>query len=81
MFEQSQRRAGAGCGRGQAFNLITEEEEASEEVVVGTILVHSVLVISLINSGASHYYISTSFVMMHSIPCNDMDTQWEKMGL
>ena len=24
-----------------------------------------------------HIAISTRFVMMHSIPCNDMDTQWE----
>jgi len=77
VFKQSQRRARAGCGRGQAFNLTAEKAEASEEVVAGTILVRSVPVISLFDSGASHCYISTSFVMMHSIPCYDMDTQWE----
>jgi len=71
------RRVGAGHGRGQAFNLTAEEAEASEEVVAGIILVHSVPVISLFESGASHCYISTSFIMMHSIPCNNMDTQWE----
>ena len=77
MFKQSQSRAGAGRGRGQAFNLTTEEAEASEEMVAGTILVHSIPVISLFDYGASHCYISISFVTMHSIPCNDMDTQWE----
>ena len=77
MFKQSQRRVGAGRGRGQTFNLTTEEVEASEEVVAGTILVHSVSVILLFDFGASHCYISTSFVMMHSVPCNDTDTQWE----
>jgi len=68
------------CGRPD-FQPNCRETEASEEVVAGTILVHSVPVISLFDSDASHYYISTSFIMMHSIPCNDMDTQWEKMGL
>ena len=46
-------------------------------VVAGTILVYSVPVISLFDSGASRCYISTSFVMKHSIPCYDMDTPWE----
>jgi len=40
-------------------------------------MVHSIPVISLFDSGASHCYIFTRFVMMHSISCNDMDTQWE----
>ena len=57
--------------------MTVEQVEASEEVVAGTILVHSILVVSLFDSGVSHCYISTRFVMMHSIPCNDMDTQWE----
>jgi len=77
VFKQSQKRAGAGRRRGQAFNLTAEEAEASEEVVVGTILIHSVPVISLFESGASYCYISTSFIIMHFIPCNNMDTQWE----
>jgi len=77
VFEQAQKRAGASCGRGQAFNLTAEQADASKKVVAGTILVHSIPVISLFDSGASHCYISTRFVMMHSIPFNDMDTQWE----
>jgi len=40
-------------------------------------MVHSIPVISLFDSGASHCYISTRFVMMHSIPCNDINTLWE----
>ena len=73
MFEQAQRRARTGCERGQAFNLTAEQAEASEKAIAGTILVHSIPVISLFDSGASHCYISTIFVMMHAIPCNDMD--------
>jgi len=77
VFKQSQRRTGARRGRGRAFNLTVKEVEASEKVVAGTILVHSVPIISLFDSDASHCYLSTSFVMMHSIPCYDMNTQWE----
>jgi len=40
-------------------------------------MVYSIPVISLFDSSAPHCYISTRFVMMHSMPCNDMDTQWE----
>ena len=40
-------------------------------------MVHSISIISLFDSGASYCYISTRFVMMHSIPYNDIDTQWE----
>ena len=75
VFKQSQRRARASRERGQAFNLTAEEAEASEKVVAGTILVHSFSVISLFDFDALHCYISTSFVMMHSIPYYDMDTQ------
>jgi len=50
----TQRMAGAGHGRGQAFNLIAEEAEESDDVVEGTILVHSVPVISLFDSAGSH---------------------------
>jgi len=45
--------------------------------MAGTILVYSVPVISLFDFGASHCYISTSFITKHSIPCFDMDTPWE----
>jgi len=77
LFEQAQRRTGAGRERGHAFNLIAEQAEASEEVVAGTILVQSFSVISLFDSGASHCFISTRFVKMHSIHYDDIDTQWE----
>jgi len=57
--------------------LTAEQAEASEKVVAGTILVQSFLVISIFNSGASHFYISTRFIKMHSIQYDDIDTQWE----
>ena len=67
MFKQAQRGARAGHGRGHAFNLTVELAKASEEVVAGTILVYSVPVISLFDSGTSYCYISTRFTMTHSI--------------
>ena len=77
LFKQAQRRTGAGRGRGYAFNLTVEQVEASENVVAGTILVQSFPVIQPFDSGASHCYISTRFVKMHSIHYDDIDTQWE----
>ena len=57
--------------------MIAKQAEASEEVVAGTILLQSFPIISLFDSGASHCYISTRFVKMHSIYYDDIDTQWE----
>ena len=54
VFEQAQRRARTGRGRDQAFNLTAEQAEASEKVIAGTIMVHSILIVLLFNSGAFH---------------------------
>ena len=67
LFEQAQRRIRAGHRRGHAFNLTAEQAEVSEEVIAGSILIQSFPVILLFDSGASHCYISTRFVKMHSI--------------
>jgi len=74
---QAQRgpRTGVGRGRGQAYNLTAEEAEASGEVVAGTILVYSVSVLSLFDSDASHYFISSRFTALHSIPLVCMGDQ------
>ena len=74
MFKQAQRKTCASRGGGQAFKLTAGQAEASEEVVAGTILVHSVLIISLFDSGTSYYCICTRFVIMHYVPSSDMDT-------
>ena len=67
---QAQRgpKTGVGCGRGQAYNLTAEEAEASGEVVVSIILVHSVPVLSFFNSGASHCFISSRFIALILYP-------------
>jgi len=70
-------RTGVGCGRGQAYNLIAEEAEASGEVVARIILVHPVPVLSLFDSGASHCFISSRFTALHSIPLVCMGDQWK----
>jgi len=70
-------RTGVGRGRGQAYNLTAEEADASGEVVAGTILVHSVLILSLFDSGASYCFISSRFIALHSIPLVCMGDRWE----
>jgi len=55
-------------GKGQAYNLTAEEAEASDEVVAGNILVYSIPVLSLFNSGASHCFLSNTFTALHAIP-------------
>jgi len=40
-------------------------------------LVHSVPVLSLFDSGASHCFISSRFIALHSIPLVSMGDQWE----
>jgi len=57
--------------------LTAEEAEASGEVVAGIILVHSVPVLSLFDSGASHYFISSRFTALHFIPLVCMGDQWK----
>ena len=66
-YNQAQQRAGVAAGRGigQAFNLTTEDAETSGDVVAGNILVHSVAVLALFDSGASHCFISERFVRLH----------------
>ena len=61
-------RTAAGRERGQAYNLIAEEAETSEEVIAGKIMVHSKHVLTLFDSSASHCYISYSFTTLHSTP-------------
>lgn len=52
----------------------TEEAEVATDVVLGTLLVNSVLVKVLFDSGASHSYLSTSFASLHDIPLEPLRT-------
>ena len=61
-------RTGTGREKGQTYNLTAEESEASGEVVADKILVHSISVLSLFDSGASHYFISSRFTALHFKP-------------
>ena len=76
-FDQAQggARSGARCRRGQAYHLTTEEVEASDEVVACKILVYSISVLSLFDSGASQCSISNRFVALHSIPVVNTESQ------
>ena len=64
-------------GRGQAYNLTTEEAEASEEVMAGKILVHNNSGLALFDAGESHCFISSKFVALYCIPLVCVDGRWE----
>ena len=74
-FNQVQRRAGHGAGH--AYNLTTEEADGSTNVVACNIPVHSVHVLLLFDSGASHCFISYSFAIDHDIPIARLENPWE----
>jgi len=76
-FNRVQQRGGAGRGRGQAFNLTKEEAEGSADVVAGNLLANSIPISTLFDSGASHCFVSSSFVAMHALPHKDLGYPWD----
>jgi len=68
---------GAGRGTGQAFNLTKEEADGADDVVAGKVSIHSFPVMSLFDSGASHCFISSRFVDLHSVPSVKLKDEWE----
>jgi len=48
-----------------------------DKIVAGKILINSIPVLSLFDSGASHCFISSRFTALHSIALVDMNNQWE----
>ena len=58
-YSQVQNEACTRVGhrKSQAYNITDEEAEASGEVGASKILVHSILVLSFFDSGASHCFI------------------------
>ena len=57
--------------------MTAEDAEVAGDVVAGNILVHSVAVLALFDSGASHCFISDIFVRLHSLPQRTMSSAWE----
>jgi hypothetical protein len=68
---------GAGRGAGQAYNLTTDEADRSDDVVAGKVSIHSVPIMSLFDSGASHCFISSRFVDLHVVPSVKLKEEWE----
>ena len=56
---------------------MTEDAEASGNVVEGNVLIHSVPVLALFNSGASHCFVSSRFANVHSLPQYETRCMWE----
>ena len=57
--------------------MTAEKVEASDEVVAGNILVYSILILSLFYSGASHFFLSSTFTTLHAMPLICMNNHWE----
>jgi hypothetical protein len=54
--------------RGKVNHVIVEEAQEAPDVVIGTFFVNNTSAVMLIDSGASHSFISTAFVEKHSLP-------------
>src|SRR6185503_19267049 len=65
---QQMRQPQQSFGRARVNHNNTQEGQGAQGVVLGEYLVSSALVIELFDSGASHSFISSSFVEKHNIP-------------
>ena len=72
---QRRGRTAVSRGRGQAYNLTTEEAKTSEEVITNKITVYSKHVLALFDSGTSYCFISDNFTALHSIHVECLDNQ------
>jgi hypothetical protein len=57
---------------GKVNHISTEEAQQAQDVVLGMFLASSHPAIVLFNSGASHFFISSSFVVRHQLPITIM---------
>jgi hypothetical protein len=65
---QQMRQPQQSYGRARVNHINAQEEQEAQGVVLGEFLVSSVLATILFDSGASHSFISSSFVEKHNIP-------------
>jgi hypothetical protein len=65
---QQMRQPQQSCGRARVNHINAQEAQEAQGVVLDEFLVSSVLATILFDSGASHSFISSSFVEKHSIP-------------
>jgi hypothetical protein len=57
---------------GKVNHVITEEAQQAQDIVLGMFLTSSHPAIVLFDSGASHSFISSSFVVKHQLPITIM---------
>jgi hypothetical protein len=65
---QQMRQTQQSYGRARVNHINAQEDQEAQGVVLGEFLVSSVLETILFDLGASHSFISSSFVEKHSIP-------------
>jgi hypothetical protein len=65
---QQMRQPQQSYGRARVNHINTQEAQEEQGIVLGEFLVSSVLATILFDSGASHSFISLSFVQKHNIP-------------
>jgi hypothetical protein len=54
--------------RGKVNHVAVEEAQEAPDVVIGTFSVNDLSAVVLLDSGASHSFISTAYVEKHSLP-------------
>jgi hypothetical protein len=65
---QQMRQPQQSYGRARVNHINAQEAQEAQGIVLGEFLVSSVLATMLFDSGASHSFISLSFVEKHNIP-------------
>jgi hypothetical protein len=65
---QQMRQPQQSYGRARINHINAQEAQEAQGVVLGEFLVSSVFATILFDSGASHSFISSSFVEKHNIP-------------
>jgi hypothetical protein len=65
-------RKSSEAARASEFHVTSDEAQQAQDIVLGMFLTSSHLTTILFDSGASHSFISSSFVMKHSLPIATM---------
>ena len=73
MLHRGRRSANQSVNRGRVHHVTAEEAQEAPDIVLGTLKVNSVPATVLFDSGASHSFISLSFVEAQSLPLNLMN--------
>ncbi|XP_038988015.1 uncharacterized protein LOC120112523 [Phoenix dactylifera] len=70
-----QQTGGGSRTQGRVYALTQQDAQASNTAVTGTLLVHSTYAYALFDSGATHSFISSTYVHKHDIFCSPLERE------